>query len=138
MPRKPAILIALILLIAGGGVAFYHHLRKLPPTGSSDLLHILFSGPTVVGWQVEQIPPHKSYTHEKEGWWSLLGFRRTVTRFENNYKLTHPKTNAPCVMTVETEGEKIVGIRISGDGQFEEEFYDVHRQFRQFHYFRFH
>lgn len=138
MSRKRSIIILVLLLIIAGGAGFYLHLRKLPPTGSSDLFHILFSSPTVVGWHVEEIHPYRSWTYEKEGWWSFFGYRRRVIRDEHRYRFTHPKMFGPSVMKVETEGEKVIGLSISGDGQFEEDFFDQYRQYQQFHYLSFH
>lgn len=134
MRKRPLILsLILLILIGGGGVAFHLHLQKLAPPTKSDWLRLI-SSTKVAGWHVEPVPGHSSQVREKTGWWTSFGYRRTVVWREERYIFTHPSKGDPTVMTLETEGEKITGLTLSGDGFFEEDFFGAHREYQQFHY----
>jgi len=88
MRRKPAIVLALLLLLSIGGAVFYYHLRNQRP--SFHETDAFMRNEAATGdWQFVSHSSEAPVRLRRAGWWDYLHIRRSVTIQEDRYTFFH-------------------------------------------------
>ena len=99
MRRKPAIFLALLLLLSIGGALFYHHLRNQRP--SFHETDAFMRNEAATGdWQFVSHSSVAPFHYSRAGWWDYLHIRRSGTIEEDHYGFLHPAGKEAAIAVV--------------------------------------